>query len=251
MTDNPSTTVTVDARGEKAQVSVYALGFDDSSLTGEQKRHRDRLRRLITRAGQPPRPFVVDDSRRRYVPTAIDLHTLATGECHTVTGAEAAALFASSRDQRADERTVLVPLLPDQRGCSDDVVAHVSVGRNGWGGENTAFPYEEIVLHADGRIVADGVERRLDARELERVLDAADAAGLTGSAPDYGRPGITDQGAVVVGVTTADGAVHRSAAYALGMEDVDARHLGLTRAQLRARERLAGFVDLVSDAAAS
>ena len=168
VTDSPTTTVTVNARGKEVQVSVYALGFDDASLTDTQARNRERLQRLIARAERPPRRFVLEGSRRRFVPASIDVHTVATGECRTVAGAEAAALFASARDQRADD----------------------------------------------------------------------------------GEPGITDQGTVVVEVTASDGTVHRAAASALGMEDVDENHLGLTDAQVRAREQLADFVDLVSDLAA-
>ena len=250
VTDNPTTAVTVNARGKEVQVSAYALGFDDASLTDTQARNRERLQRLIARAERPPRRFVLEGSRRRFVPTAIDVHTLATGECHTVAGADAAALLASSRDQRADDGTVLVPLLPDQRGCTDEVVVRIRVGRNGWGAEDASFRYEEMVVHADGVIAADGTFRQIDDAALTRILEAADEAGLTGVAPDYGEPGITDQGTVVVEVTAPDGTVHRAAAYALGMEDVDENHLGLTDAQVRAREELAGFVDLVSDLAA-
>ena len=127
----------------------------------------------------------------------------------------------------------------------------IDIGRNGWGGENSSFPYEEIVVHADGRIVADGVERQVDAAGLARILDAAAAAGLAGGGRDYGEPAITDQGSVVVEVATDDRSVHRVAVYALGMEDVDDGHLGLTRGQFRARRQLTRFIDLVAGAGAS
>ena len=287
VTDHPSTTVTVDAGGAEVRVSVYALGFDDDRLTDRQQENRARLQRLIARAERPPRRFVVDGSRALFEPGALDVNVApvdtspappgrpwplgslvaaraaafdASSVCFTVMDDDAATLVAAARDARADTvwesdgrayEVVLVPLLPDQRGCSDDVVVRIDIGRNGWGGENGSFAYEKLVVHTDGRIVVDNVEHRVQPDEVAGILDAADTAGLTGSALDYGDPGITDQGTVVVQVTTDDGTVHRIAVYALGMEDVDSQRLGLTHDQLQARHQLSQFIELVANTAAS
>lgn len=288
VTDNPTTTVTVNARGEERSVSVYALGFEDDRLTERQQENRRLLQRLIDRAGDDriARRFVAGEIAP-YQPTAVEVYALpylegdvegpqpetrdwplldrtitpGTGDeypCVTVSGADLGPVLEAAKTARENTRwrsrgetyeLVFRPLLPDERGCGpdEDVVVRIEVGRNGWGGENTRFTRAEIVVHADGRVTVDGENRTIDAADVDRILRAAGKAGLAGSPPEFGEPGITDQGNVVVELSPAGGPARRVSVYALGMENVDRNHLGLDRSQLRARRQLASFIDFVID----
>ena len=98
------------------------------------------------------------------------------------------------------------------------------------GAENAPEP---IVLH-------------VNERGLQRVLRAAEAAGLLAATPpDVGEPGVTDQGTTAIHVTagTADRTVH---AYALLLKEGDS---GVTPAQRDARRALRRFVHRVADPA--
>lgn len=72
---------------------------------------------------------------------------------------------------------------------------------------------------------------------LTAVLAEADELGLLQAPPDYGDPGITDQGYLTVTLTTADGTFEHSV-YAPGEESGD-------RDADAARDRLDEFVDFV------
>lgn len=80
---------------------------------------------------------------------------------------------------------------------------------------------------------------RLTEAGLVRVFATAEELGLVATPPDYGEPGITDQGTFTVVVTTAD-AEHRHSVYAPGERtgDDDADD---------ARDRLDSFVDQMRD----
>ena len=54
ITDQSTTTVTVRVDGRARRVDVYALDFTDG-VTTEQRDNRERLTRLIQRAGDPTR----------------------------------------------------------------------------------------------------------------------------------------------------------------------------------------------------
>lgn len=73
---------------------------------------------------------------------------------------------------------------------------------------------------------------------LAEVLATADELGLLGTPPDYGDPGITDQGYLSVTIATADGTFEHSL-YAPGEPSGD-------RDSDANRERLYEFVDFVS-----
>ena len=74
---------------------------------------------------------------------------------------------------------------------------------------------------------------------LERVLFEAASRRLLSEPPDYGDPGITDQGSLTVRLSTAD-ATYTHSVYAPGERVDDAT-------QQAARHRLDGFVDFVHD----
>lgn len=81
-----------------------------------------------------------------------------------------------------------------------------------------------IAVYADGRVVRragggvrlDYVVNRIDQVELQHLLDRAKAGGVFSPGADFGDPGITDQGSLVMSFT--DGSTAGSvAAYAFGL----------------------------------
>jgi hypothetical protein len=147
ITDQPTTTVTVQVDGRTRQVNVYALGFDDG-LTAEQRENRRQLQQFIGSSGHPHHVgvYVVPGTPRRYEPEALavlaepfllDIETerrdwplgdLAGTECTVLAGDDLAAVLDAARTAREDVRwlsgdesyrLVLRPLLPDGHTCDD------------------------------------------------------------------------------------------------------------------------------------
>ena len=147
ITDQPTTTVTVDVGGSTHTVTVYALDFDDG-LTAEQREHRRRLQQFIGFAGHAHGVgvHVVPGSTRRYEPEALavriepflsdaktedrqwPLGDLACTDCAVFRSAELAAVLDAADGAREDVgwlsgnesyRLVFRPLLPDERSCDD------------------------------------------------------------------------------------------------------------------------------------
>jgi hypothetical protein len=181
VTDNPSTTVTVNANGKPRTVSVYALGFDDERLSERAQANRRRLQRFLDAANTFPRRFVVEPEHE-HRPTAVEVHRIPVDEvlaptqpdwplstfgtprtgaeptettCTTLTGADAATVLAAAADARAGDvwnvagrpaQLVFRPLLPGEAGCAPgtDRLVHIVNEPNGWGGENARFDAHEI-----------------------------------------------------------------------------------------------------------
>jgi hypothetical protein len=190
VTDNPSTTVTVNANGKPRSVSVYALGFDDERLSERARANRRRLRRFLDAANTFPRRFVVE-REHEYRPTALEVHRIPVDEllastqhdwplgpfavpgsesdppetpCATFTGTDAATVLEAARRARARDvwniagwpaELVFRPLLPGETGCAGgiDRLVHIVVQPNGWGAENARFDAYATTVYRDGRIV--------------------------------------------------------------------------------------------------
>ena len=146
ITDQATTTVTVRTNGTTRRVAVYALNFSDG-VTVEQRENRQRLERLIQRAGDPDlqRRDVLAGSERRYEPASLavlvrpsdmtdgdvrdwPLGDLAGTDCVVLTGADAATASAAARGTSdgdawesagATYTVTFRPLLPDERTCAD------------------------------------------------------------------------------------------------------------------------------------
>jgi hypothetical protein len=146
ITDQATTTVTVRTNGTTRQVAVYALNLSDG-VTAEQRENRQRLERLIQRAGDPDsqRGDVVPGSQRRYEPAALavlarpsdatgtDTHAwplgdLAGTDCVVFTGGDVTTGVEAARSARegdawesagATYSVVFRPLLPDERNCDE------------------------------------------------------------------------------------------------------------------------------------
>ncbi len=80
---------------------------------------------------------------------------------------------------------------------------------------------------------------RLTEEGIQLVLEAVDSAGLLGTAPEFGQPGVTDMPTTVVTIRTSGGETTHSV-YALEFTDPAA---GLTDAQVKARRTLTGLID--------
>jgi len=156
ITDQSTTTVTVQVDGRARRVDVYALDFTDG-VTTEQRDNRERLTRLIQRTGDPDalRGDIIPGSTRRYEPTAVaviirpsdstegaerawlldDLASvgdpyerLAGATCKVFDRGELAAVLEAARPARDSDRWESAGatyslefrlLLPDQRGCEE------------------------------------------------------------------------------------------------------------------------------------
>jgi hypothetical protein len=148
ITDQATTTVTVEVGGRTRRVDVYALGFKGrlSGVTPEQSEHRRQLERVVQRAGDPDaqRPDVVPGSERRYEPGALavlvrqsdstdgDVHAwplgdLAGTDCVVLTGPDVATATAAARGTKDGDTWTSAgmaydldfrPLLPDERTCA-------------------------------------------------------------------------------------------------------------------------------------
>ena len=115
-----------------------------------------------------------------------------------------------------------------------------------------------ISLYGDGTLIAQGPQiaifpgpampnlqvTRVTAAGMQRILRAARAAGLLGPGRHYDYPGIADAPTTTFTVTTEGGVVHKTSAYALGMDMDDAR---VPEADRRGRQLLAAFQEDLSD----
>jgi hypothetical protein len=149
ITDQATTTVTVSVGGTTHRVEVYALGFDGrvSGVTAEQRENRQRLERLIRRAGDPSAlgGDVVPGSSRRYEPATLavlvrpadttggdvrawPLADLAGIDCVALSGADRTAVLDAARTAGAGDtwtsgdatyQLTFRPLLPDERSCEN------------------------------------------------------------------------------------------------------------------------------------
>jgi hypothetical protein len=117
--------------------------------------------------------------------------------------------------------------------------------------QEAAFLQElsQVAVYADGRIYSvqaspdnasvvpvmiSLVERDVPVSTVNRIVNEAQAAGVTNHPPNLGQPGITDQDTTTVTVTS-DGHTWTQSAYALGYSQ------GLTSDQVAARRRLDKF----------
>jgi hypothetical protein len=146
------------------------------------------------------------------------------------------------------------PAIPHPAG--QVVVLRVATGPNFFGGY-----YRDgatVTVRADGEVVIErpasvvGAEDapepivlHIDERGLQRVLRAANTAGLLAvTPPDVGEPGVTDQGTTSIQVR-AVGIDRTIRLYALLLTEGDA---GVTPAQRDARRALRRFVHRVANA---
>lgn len=150
---------------------------------------------------------------------------------------------------------VASPAIPHPAG--NVIVLRVETGPNFFGGY-----YRDgatVTVRADGEVVIarpatvvgaknapEPIVLHVNERVLQRVLRAAEKAGLLGAAPpDVGEPGVTDQGTTLIKLTA--GAVDRTVrVYALLLREGDA---GVTRPQRDARRALRRFVHRIADPA--
>lgn len=110
--------------------------------------------------------------------------------------------------------------------------------------DGTAFTGGAITLEYPGPPILPVTTGRLSRQQVDGLLDAAKAAGLTRTR-DYGQPGVTDVGTTTISVVI-DGTTSTTAVYALGYEGGPGD--GLTAAQREARADVAEFVREVGDA---
>ncbi len=116
-----------------------------------------------------------------------------------------------------------------------------------------------VSVYGDGSVITTGPQiaiypgpvvpnlqvRKLDAVGMEKVLTAAQEAGLLTAPIDYGQPPVADVPNTVVTINANDTSYTQSA-NALGME-TDVGGTGLTQAQINARADLSAFVTALGD----
>lgn len=114
----------------------------------------------------------------------------------------------------------------------------------------------QFSLYADGRVITPGPviaiypgpllpnlrESQLTPAEVQRLLGAADEAGLLGPDASYDAQGVADAGTTTF-TTTVDGKTHRISAYALGIGSDGL----LGSAEIAQRQKLADFLTKVGD----
>jgi hypothetical protein len=149
ITDNPSTTVTVVAGGERVTTSVYAPGYDGDDLTDEQRANRKALTAFLSEASETrrtrayrPEAMAVLVTEHEGADTAEpaldwplgDLSEVLAGSdelregCLLVTGEDLVTVLDTARNATTltpwtsvDRQYDLVfrPLLPNERDCDD------------------------------------------------------------------------------------------------------------------------------------
>lgn len=148
---------------------------------------------------------------------------------------------------------------PDSTGFehatgAEDVVVSVDSSGGYVPVEHNLRNTAEFLLLGDARAIVTGVTTQIypgaallplqtttvSEDQIQELLAAADDAGLLGEQIEYGEPGVTDMPTTDVRITV-DGQTYAHAAYALGFDD--GANLGLSDAEITAREALQGFID--------
>ena len=141
---------------------------------------------------------------------------------------------------------------------SRDLVLRVESGGGLAGDSLAAIMIPHVSVYADGRVIMQGAQieiypgpalppllvTRLTPAGLQRVIDAAEDAGLVGPDRHYDLRGIVDATTTTFTVA-ADGRTHIVSAYALGLEEGFEGQLDPT--ELQARRALTAFQALFFD----
>jgi hypothetical protein len=144
------------------------------------------------------------------------------------------------------------------RGAAEGVAIRISVG-GGFVPQGLDFAAVPTVVLHDGTVFTGGavtlqypgpalspvVTGRLSARQVEELLEAAEAARLD-EERDYGMPGVTDMASTTIELDL-DGRTATTSIYALGTGGMDFTS-GLTDEQRAARDEATRFVQEVDDA---
>jgi len=139
---------------------------------------------------------------------------------------------------------------------ADQLVLRIATGGGFIGPSADLTRLPPFALYADGRLIVPGatdaifpgpllpalVQVQVTPAEIQKILGAADTAGLLGPDASYMNPGVADAGTTTF-TTTVDGKTHRISAYALGIGRAD------TGADAATLQALADFAARTQDLA--
>ena len=153
----------------------------------------------------------------------------------------------------------------DHATGSADVVIRVESGGGFIPVDFSLTELPEFTLYGDGTVIVEGPmieiwpqpampnlqQASISEEVIQKVLTAADAAGLFADDVDYGIPSVADASTTTITVN-ADGQTYTSSIYALGIAygdgfALDAAEMGLTSEQAQLRQDVMDFTISVGD----